>query len=437
MKEFYIPSTLLISNVEQIVKMTTSCFLPHEAISIISNPDSFDEISIEFPELMILDFSDWELGFQILDILADDPWLHHQSIITICNNHDVARRIEGNKSVNLIAAISKYEITSELPKILNVIRKNQRLLYQRSANVDFNKGLFGFFNIRNDLVEMECIVNMVCSFLYNSNRISWKMKNRLSTALMELMINAIEHGNCEIGFDQKKEWLQTHHTIDELIEIQLRKKEFANRVVGFEYEFHNNESHFIISDEGSGFEWQHFIDNTDNIDYSLENGRGIMMSQSSLDSLEYNESGNAVKCSIKHQKLSVNVLPAIINSDEIIPVHVDEILIKEAELNDIIYFIVEGRFEVSIGNRVITYLTPDDIFAGEMSVLLNGRRSATVKAVQEGKVIPINRNYFIKTVKKHPHYGFFLAKLVAERLNKLNHRFEETAEELQFHKKKK
>lgn len=430
MKEYYIPTTLLVSNEEQVVKLTSSCFLDHEAVSIINNPESFDEISIEFPELMILDFSDWELGFQILDILAEDPWLHHQSIITICNNHDVARRIEGNKSVNLIAAISRYEISSELPKILNVIRKNQRLLYQRSANIDFNQGLFGFYNIKNDLVEMECIVNMVCSFLYNSNRINWKTKNRLSTALMELMINAIEHGNCEIGFNQKREWLQTHHTIDELISIQLKDKKRANRVVGFEYEFHNNESHFIISDEGHGFDWQHFIDNTDKIDYSLENGRGIMMARSSLSNLEFNEAGNVVKCTIAHQKLTVNVLPAIINSDEIIDVKVDEILIGEAELNDIIYFIVEGLYEVSIGNRVISQLTPDDIFAGEMSLLLNGRRSATVKSLQEGKVIPINRNYFIKTVKKHPHYGFFLAKLVAERLNRLNHNYEKTAEEL-------
>lgn len=436
MKEFYIPTTLLISNEEQVVKLITSCFQDHEALSVINNPDTFDEISIEFPELMILDFSDWELGFQILDILADDPWLHHQSIITICNNHDVARRIEGNKSVNLIAAISKYEISSELPKILNVIRKNQRILYQRSANIDFSQGLFGFFNIRNDLVEVECIVNMVCSFLYNSNRINWKTKNRLSTALMELMINAIEHGNCEIGFEKKRDWLQTHHTIDELIDIQLKEKKISSRVVGFEYEFHDNQSHFIISDEGSGFDWQHYVDNTDDIDYSLENGRGIMMSNSSLDNLEYSESGNAVKCTIKHQKLTVNVLPAIINSDEIIHVDVDEILIKENELNDIIYFIVEGLFEVSIGNRLITTLTPDDIFAGEMSLLLNGRRSASVKALQEGKVIPISRNYFIRTVKKHPHYGFFLAKLVAERLNKLNHRYEETAEELLYLKKK-
>ncbi len=420
----YIPSTLLISNDEQVVKHVTACFNKHESISIINNPDSFDEISIEFPELMVLDFSDWELGFEILDILADDPWLHHQSIVTVCNNHDVARRIEGNKSVNLIAAISKYEISAELPKILNVIRKNQILLFQRSSTVDFSKGLFGFFNIRNDFVEVECIVNMVSSFLYNSNRIDWKSKNRIGTALMELLINAIEHGNCEIGFDQKQTWLQSHHTIDELIEEQLSVPEYRNRVVGFEYEFHDKQSHFIISDEGPGFEWRQFTNETEGQNYGMENGRGIMMSMANTNRLEYNEAGNAVKVTMSHQPLSVNTLPSILNSDEIAHVKPDEYLIRESERSDVIYFIVEGVYEVSIGNKIIAHLTPDDIFAGEMALLLNGRRSATVRAVQEGQVIPIKRNYFIKTVKKHPHYGFFLAKLVAERLNKQNHRSE-------------
>ena len=41
-------------------------------------------------------------------------------------------------------------------------------------------------------------------------------------ALLELLINAIEHGNCRIGYDEKTSWLEGAGDIMELIRQKNR-----------------------------------------------------------------------------------------------------------------------------------------------------------------------------------------------------------------------
>ncbi len=45
------------------------------------------------------------------------------------------------------------------------------------------------------------------NYLYNSSLIGREEKEKLHVALLELLINVIEHGNCKIGFHEKSAWL--------------------------------------------------------------------------------------------------------------------------------------------------------------------------------------------------------------------------------------
>ncbi|MFW5844441.1 MAG: hypothetical protein ACOCW6_10980, partial [Spirochaetota bacterium] len=48
------------------------------------------------------------------------------------------------------------------------------------------------------------------------------------------------------------------------------------------------------------------------------------------------------------------------------------------------------------------------------------RRSATVVSDGTCRLLPISKNDFINAVKANPHYGIFLARLLAKRLSRLN-----------------
>lgn len=56
------------------------------------------------------------------------------------------------------------------------------------------------------------------------------------------------------------------------------------------------------------------------------------------------------------------------------------------------------------------------MFIGEMSFLLNDKRSATILSIGRGRLIKIPKAAFLGLIRKNPHYGIFLSKLLAQRL---------------------
>jgi CRP-like cAMP-binding protein len=56
------------------------------------------------------------------------------------------------------------------------------------------------------------------------------------------------------------------------------------------------------------------------------------------------------------------------------------------------------------------------MFIGEMSFLLNDRRSATIISIGLGTLVKIPKMEFITLIREHPHYGIFLSRLLAQRL---------------------
>ena len=58
----------------------------------------------------------------------------------------------------------------------------------------------------------------------------------------------------------------------------------------------------------------------------------------------------------------------------------------------------------------------NDMFIGEMAFLLNDRRTATVVAVGDCRLIKVPKSAFLSLIRKNPHYGIFLSKMLAIRL---------------------
>lgn len=116
--------------------------------------------------------------------------------------------------------------------------------------------------------------------------------------LTELLLNAVEHGNLAISYDEKTKLLSDNQLQNE-ISIRLTLPEYASRQVKVKFLQSDQELIFMIQDQGNGFEWQRYLE----IDMNrlLHNhGRGIAMSKKlSFSSLEYFGNGNSVKATIK------------------------------------------------------------------------------------------------------------------------------------------
>lgn len=235
------------------------------------------------------------------------------------------------------------------------------------------------------------------------------------------MINAIEHGNCGITFAEKSAWLEQGLDITELHDKKCEDPEIKRRKVILEYNIHDRYTAFKIIDQGAGFNWRKVSDHIKDSGALLLHGRGIVLCQSMTRNLKYNDKGSTVEFEFEHQELSANTTPALFHDLHSVSFSSGDIVFKEGDPGNYLYYIAQGEYEVLVNDTQVSTLTPDDVFLGEMSFLLNNRRSATIRALSDGRMIRISRKEFIDGIREKPHYSILLSRLLAKRLERLNH----------------
>lgn len=114
---------------------------------------------------------------------------------------------------------------------------------------------------------------------------------RAFLGISELLINALEHGNLGIGYQEKSQLLQQGRWEDE-IERRLALPEHAEKKVVVKLEHNTHEIRLTISDSGAGFDSQRYMEMSAERAFD-PNGRGIAMSRmTSFDTIEYQGNGN-------------------------------------------------------------------------------------------------------------------------------------------------
>jgi anti-sigma regulatory factor (Ser/Thr protein kinase) len=114
------------------------------------------------------------------------------------------------------------------------------------------------------------------------------IKSRLG--LVELLLNAIEHGNLEIGGSYKSVLLREHRLDDE-ISVRYEAEPYCARRVRVFVNIAYPLVEIEIHDQGKGFDWRAALVSEDYV-RECPNGRGIaIVSQTCFPGLEYNESG--------------------------------------------------------------------------------------------------------------------------------------------------
>lgn len=116
---------------------------------------------------------------------------------------------------------------------------------------------------------------------------------RIIQGLQDLLVNAIEHGNLEIGYTDKGRLIREGQWQQE-IERRLALPEYQDRSVEVDFHRDSESINFTIQDQGRGFEWRKYLDFEPERAFDLH-GRGIAMARKlSFDQLEFSESGNRV-----------------------------------------------------------------------------------------------------------------------------------------------
>lgn len=233
-------------------------------------------------------------GIDVLKKINEDPELKKIPVIMQTASSEREHLLEGFK-----LGVYHYLIKPYSPTILNSIVKSAIEFYTKqrelTAEVHNTKTLFKFvdeavFKIRN--LEDANLMSVSLARLFPN-------PDRVVLGISEMLVNAIEHGNLMISYQEKTQ-LNINSQWQDEIEKRLKLPENNQKYVTISYLKNDKEIILNIKDQGKGFEYNKYLEfdpmrSTDN------HGRGIAFANNlSFDRVEYLGCGNEVRCIVKN-----------------------------------------------------------------------------------------------------------------------------------------
>ncbi|MGA7952638.1 MAG: cyclic nucleotide-binding domain-containing protein [Gloeobacterales cyanobacterium] len=96
-----------------------------------------------------------------------------------------------------------------------------------------------------------------------------------------------------------------------------------------------------------------------------------------------------------------------------------EYLFQQGDKAELMYILVEGEVDILVGDTIVDTVGPETIL-GEMAMIRNEPRSASVRAKTACRVVPIDRKRFQFLIEQTPYFAIEVMRILADRLQKMD-----------------
>ncbi|MCK5296991.1 MAG: response regulator [Alphaproteobacteria bacterium] len=227
-------------------------------------------------------------GLELLDRIKKSRSLKNIPVIiqtAATTNEEVMESIEAGAfhcllkpyDPNALLALIRFALEEE-ESVKNF--ENERCR-KTSATKHMASGFFTFKTL-DDVRNLSSLIAFACP-----NPVS------VGIGLVELMINAVEHGNLGITYKEKSKLL-LDNTWNLEVEKRLEKSKNKDKKASLSFKRYANRIEIEIKDTGKGFDWKRYLDFDSDRIMDIH-GRGIALAKAkSFSSLKYIASGNSV-----------------------------------------------------------------------------------------------------------------------------------------------
>jgi CRP/FNR family cyclic AMP-dependent transcriptional regulator len=111
------------------------------------------------------------------------------------------------------------------------------------------------------------------------------------------------------------------------------------------------------------------------------------------------------------------------NAKDALPYGPGQTIFKEGDHADVMFVIQAGEVEVRYNGHQIETLGEGNIF-GEMSLISEEPRSATVIALTDVRLVPIDLKRFMFLVEETPYFAVQVMRIMSSRIKKMLARIE-------------
>ena len=232
-------------------------------------------------------------GMQLLSNIKDNDLLEHVPVVMQTAKAESRDIVEGINAGAYYYLTKPYE--GDVLKTIVRSAVNDRL-HEKSLHESLHEGrqifhlmTFGRFKIHN-LHECNLVASQVAHLCPEPHRVV--------TGISELLINALEHGNLKIGYEEKSNLMRRGMWQIE-VDRRLNASENIGGFIELEFQVASDMVQIRIRDQGPGFDWTPYMDFDPDRAFD-PHGRGIAVARlSSFDDLEYIGVGNEVVATVK------------------------------------------------------------------------------------------------------------------------------------------
>ncbi|MDM8542823.1 response regulator [Desulfococcaceae bacterium HSG7] len=180
-------------------------------------------------------------------------------------------------------------------EVLHHLKKYEAIIQERTLNREieamFIKRSYKL-QVPNKIEQIPRVVDHLLTI--TGDAICQEEQLGVRLGLVELIVNAVEHGNMGITYDEKNKAIN-HNRLDDLYQERLDDPEIAARRVKINFELSARGCEWMITDEGDGFDWKAIPDPTKGEKLRTLIGRGIFLSRFYFDELEFIGTGNIIR----------------------------------------------------------------------------------------------------------------------------------------------
>jgi len=160
-----------------------------------------------------------------------------------------------------------------------------------------DKPEFAFFvELENDVALIDPLVNLVQQTAAREGLCDSTGRLQIGVALREALLNALFHGNLQIGREQMR---AVREKLLEEKDFSLAKEHqsqspFQDRRIYVDVKISKDEARIVVRDEGSGFDVAALPTPSDSVAQQQTTGRGVALMRTFMDEVTYNDIGNEV-----------------------------------------------------------------------------------------------------------------------------------------------
>jgi len=206
-------------------------------------------------------------------------------VITGYSDHNLILSAMRNGAVELLKKPFKPKDLKYLISKIEILFKKIRV----KLSASFLQWEKRHVKIANDIH----IIPSVTDFIFSNVDYIFGEVSFMKIGLQEILINAIEHGNLEITYEEKQRLLGTGE-YNRALKEKAHLPENISKCVDIKVFSTPEYLKIMVEDMGTGFDLSSIPDPQNPENFLNEHGKGIMMTLNAFDEVTYNDKGNKV-----------------------------------------------------------------------------------------------------------------------------------------------